>query len=291
MISQPFEYFSPKSLREALKLLDKFKGKAKILAGGQSLVPLMNLGLATPRYIIDINNIRKLSNIVVSENKVTIGSLVRHYEIAESKVVREALLMLSEAAGHIGDIHVRNRGTIGGAVCHADPAGDYAPVLTVADAKFEILSFNRRRLIAARNFFKGVFTTDLKPNEMLAYIHIPRVGRRTGTAYEKLEFVSGGFAVVGAAAIVSLDDRGSVEKLAISVGGVEKRPITIDFTDELSGKKIEASTVGKICAEVKERITEPLSDIHADGEYRRAMSEVFAKRALSKAVKRALGGE
>jgi CO/xanthine dehydrogenase FAD-binding subunit len=287
VILQPFEYLAPKTVNETLRLLNKYRDEAKILAGGQSLTPMMNLGLAAPKYIIDINNIRKLADITETKNQVTIASLSRHYEIAESDIIRRSIPMLSEAARHIGDMHIRHRGTIGGAICHADPAGDYLPIVAAVDAKLELQSVQKRRLISARSFFKDAFTTELKPNELLTAIHIQKMGRRTGTAYEKLEFVSGGFAVVGAAAIVALDGSGSIDKLVVSIGGVEKRPITIDFTDEMHGREVGKSTIEEMLSIVKDKISEPLSDIHADGEYRRAMAGVYAKRAVLKATNRA----
>ncbi|GBC68852.1 Carbon monoxide dehydrogenase medium chain [archaeon HR01] len=291
VIHQPFEYFAPKTINEALKLLNKYREDAKILAGGQSLVPMMNLGIVSPKYVIDINNIGKLSEIRENKNQITIAPLVRHYEIAESKIIKRAIPMLSEAASHIGDMHIRHRGTIGGAICHADPAADYAPVLAALDAKLEIQSVKRRRIVSARNFFKDAFTTELKPNELLKAIHIQKVGQRTGTAYQKLEFVSGGYAVVGVAALVALDGEGLIEKLVVSVGGVERRPITIVFNGDVLGRKIENATIEEICGAVKDKISEPLSDIHADGEYRRSMAAVYTKRAVLKAANRALGGE
>ncbi|MEM2071584.1 MAG: xanthine dehydrogenase family protein subunit M [Candidatus Caldarchaeum sp.] len=282
MISRPIQYLAPQSIGHALKLINKLED-AKIIAGGQSLIPMMNLGLLTPQYLVDLKNVKGLQFIDETSKTLKIGSMVRHHEIATSAVVRKALPMLAEAAGHIGDMHIRHRGTIGGSICHADPAGDYGAVLLAADAILEVRNLRRRRFLRAREFFKDAFTTALKPDEILIAIHIPK---RAGwkSSYEKLEFVSGGFAVASAAVMVEIKNGGRLSHLVVGVGGVERRPAFFDLSETFADKRADASVGDKLASYVSGQIREPLSDIQADGEYRRAMAGILAKRAFMRCL-------
>jgi len=283
VISRPFEYFAPKTLEDALTIVNRFRDEAKLIAGGQSLVPMMNLGLVSPMYIVDLNKVRGISGIHETSKALTIGAIVRHYEIASSETVRSVIPMLSEAAGHIGDMHVRHRGTIGGSVCHADPAADYPPVLQVADAVFELRSKRRKRLVKAREFFRDAFTTALRDDEILTRIQIPK---RSGwlNAYEKLEFVSGGYAVASAAVMVKLKEGKEIENLMVGIGGVERRPLFIDLTSEFTGRPANGGTAEEIEVSVISRIQNPISDVQADGEYRQTMAGVLARRAFRRCI-------
>jgi carbon-monoxide dehydrogenase medium subunit len=283
MISRPFEYFAPKTLGEALDLMKRYGDDAKILAGGQSLVPMMNLGLVAPRYIIDLNKIRELSIIRETSKALIIGAMVRHHVIASSENVRRVTPMLCEAASHIGDMHVRHRGTIGGSVCHADPAADYLPVLLVADAVFEVRDTRRKRLVKAREFFKDAFTTALKNGEILTTVQIPKRNGFCG-AYEKLEFVAGGYAVASAAVMVKLNERSEIENLMVGIGGVERRPMFLDLTSSFAGRPVGRDLAEEVEASVTSRVRDPISDIHADVEYRKAMAGVLARRAFQRCV-------
>ncbi len=283
MISRPFEYFAPKTIGEALAIMKRLGDEAKVIAGGQSLIPMMNLGLVAPRYVIDINKVRGLGGIRETSRALMIGAIVRHHEIASSETVSRVIPMLSEAAGHIGDMHVRNKGTIGGSICHADPAADYLPVLQVADAVFEVRDTRRKRLVKAREFFKDAFTTDMKDGEILTTVQIPK---RNGwrSAYEKLEFVAGGFAVASAAVMVKLNERREIENLMVGVGGVERRPVFLDLTSRFTGRLGERDVAEEVEAFVTSKIRDPISDIQADGEYRKAMAGVLTRRAFQRCL-------
>ncbi|MEM1944997.1 MAG: xanthine dehydrogenase family protein subunit M [Nitrososphaerota archaeon] len=282
MILTPIEYFAPRTVGQALNLMDKLRD-AKIIAGGQSLIPMMNLGLLTPRYLVDINHVEGLQSIDETAKTLKIGSMVRHHEIATSPIVRRVLPMLAEAAECIGDMHIRHRGTIGGSVCHADPAGDYGAVLAATDSVFEVRSRKGKRLLGAREFFRDAFTTAMKDNEVLTAVHVPkRVGWKS--AYEKLEFVSGGFAVASAAVMLKLGHGGLLSHLVVGIGGVEKRPIVLDFSKNFADRRADNTVGEELATYVSERVSEPLSDIQADGEYRRAMAGVLAKRAFKRCL-------
>lgn len=287
MITEQFEFYAIRSVKEAVDLLKHYEGDAKLLAGGQSLVPLMNLGLVAPTRIIDITKIRDLSYTRDDGDYVTIGALTPHHIIAASPLIQQNCAMLVDAASHIGDMQVRHRGTISGAVCHADPAADYLPILVAAGAEFQLTSSEGVRMIKAPDFFQDVFTTDLKPTEMLTSIRIPKPRGRSASAYQKLEFITGGFAIAGAAALLTVDGSGKCGGLRVSIGAVETKPILLSGLEaELVGKPLDDAAMAKAENAAFEAVTSPLSDIHADGEYRRAMAGVLTRRVLKAALGR-----
>src|SRR5213595_1046747 len=220
MIAQNFEYVVPASLGEAVNLLQKHGGRAKILAGGHSLIPMMKLRLAAPEYLIDIGRISELSYIKEDSGKIRVGALTTHYAIETSDLIRRRLPALADAAGLIGDVQVRNKGTIGGSIAHADPAADYPASILAADATIVALGPRGERQIPASKFFVDMLTTALARNEIVREIQIPVKNGKSGSAYLKMAQKASGFAICGAAAVVEIDDAGALSNVAIGITGV-----------------------------------------------------------------------
>jgi carbon-monoxide dehydrogenase medium subunit len=289
MIPAPFEYHAAKSLDEALRLIERHGDEAKVLAGGHSLLPLMKLRLATPRYIVDIGRLRDLSYIREEGGKIAIGALTTHADVEASALLRQKSPLLPETAGTIGDMQVRNRGTIGGSLAHADPAADYPASILALDAEIVATSKAGTRTIPATEFFVGLLTTQLRPGEILTEIRVPIFSAHTGSAYEKSYQPASGFAVVGAAAVVTLDAKGAVESVAIGMTGLADKAYRAFAAEKaLRGKKPGAPEIAAAAALAAKGI-EPLTDIHASAEYRTEMAAVYARRALTRAAERAGG--
>jgi carbon-monoxide dehydrogenase medium subunit len=289
MIPAPFEYVVPKTLEDAVRLLERHGDEAKVLAGGHSLLPLMKLRLAQPRYVIDIGRLRSLSYIREESGKIAIGALTTHAEIESSALIRSKCPLLAETAAEIGDVQVRNRGTIGGSLAHADPAADYPAAILALDAEIVAASAAGARTIAARDFFVDMLTTALRPGEVLSQVRIPVQAPRIGTAYCKLHQPASGFAIVGIAVRLALGD-GKIENATVGVTGLGPKAFRLEAVENaLRGKKPSPALFAE-AAQHAEGETEPLSDIHASAEYRAEMAKVFTRRALEKAFSRATSG-
>ena len=224
MIPRPFELHSPATISEAVSLL-KNKSDSKVLAGGQSLVPLMKLRLVSPANVVDMGNIPGLSYIRRVKDHLLIGSMTIHNEVAASPIINKSCQALSEAASRIGDQQVRNRGTIGGTICHADPAADIPAAVLALDAEFKIAGRSKGRTVAAKDFFQDMFTTGLRKNEILTEVRVPVLPPRSGGAYMKLERGAGDMALVGVAAVVTLDNAGAFTDVRLGLAGVGPTPI------------------------------------------------------------------
>jgi carbon-monoxide dehydrogenase medium subunit len=284
-----FDYFRPESVEKAINLLRKYGEKAKLLAGGQSLMPLMKLRLAEPDYIIDISSLKNLRYVREGENEIEIGALATHHDFETSTLVREKAPSMRDAALVLGDPLVRNRGTVGGAICHADPAADYPAVLMSLDAEFYLQGPSGERKINSHDFFLGFFATAIQSDEILTRITIPPLKNREGASYLKMERVVGDFAIVGAAAFVRMDGTGIAEKVSVVLSAVGSTPIVADnMTKLLVGKPLDEENVAEAAEELR-TIVDPPSDIRASSEYRTDMAVVFAKRALLDAARRARG--
>ena len=221
MIPVAFEYFAPKTLEEALRLVERHGDEAKILAGGHSLLPLMKLRLAAPRFIIDIGRLRGMSYVREENGQIAIGAMTTHSEIAGSDLMRARCPLLAETAEAIADVQVRNRGTLGGSLAHADPAADYPASILALDAQIVAASSAGARTIPARGFFVDMLTTQLRPGEILSQVRVPMLAPRTGTAYTKLHQAASGFAIVGAAVRLTCGKSGKIEDIAVGLTGVE----------------------------------------------------------------------
>lgn len=288
MYSEHFDYYRPKTVAEAAQLLKKHKG-ARVLAGGHSLLPAMKFRLATPKALVDIGAIKGLCGIRAKGKTFVIGATTTHADVAASPLLRKGCPVLAETAAQIGDIQVRNRGTIGGAVAHADPAADFPTVLVALGATIVAKGPKGERKIPAEKFFLDLFTTALKPGEILTAIVVPVCGKGTGGAYQKHPHPASRYAVVGVAAVVELKD-GKLVRASLTIGGATPNPVrAAEAEAALSGVKPDAAAIGRAAAKVAAAIEDPMGDHYASGEFRVHLASVLAKRALTAAVERARG--
>jgi carbon-monoxide dehydrogenase medium subunit len=287
MIPAAFEYVAPKSVEEALRLLERHGDEAKLLAGGHSLLPLMKLRLAAPRFVIDLGRIGGLSYIREAGGQIRIGAMTTHAAVAASAVLREKCPLLAETATEIGDVQVRNRGTIGGALAHADPAADYPAAILALDAEIHAASGRGTRAIPAGEFFVDLLTTQLRPGEILTEVALQPFPSRTGAAYVKMPQPASGYAVVGVAARVTLDTAGKAQTVTVGVTGVSAKAYRATSVENvLRGEKATPKLLQEAASHAAEDI-DPLGDIHASAGYRREMATVIARRALERAFERA----
>jgi carbon-monoxide dehydrogenase medium subunit len=286
MYPDKFEYFRPRTLAEASQLLKRHKN-SRVIAGGHSLLPAMKFRLANPKALVDIGGIKGLCGIQTRGKVLWIGATTTHAEIAASALVRRSCAVLAETAGRIGDLQVRNRGTIGGSVAHADPAADFPTVLVALGATVVAKGPKGERKIPAGEFFVDLFTTVLKPGELVTSILVPPYGKGTGGVYLKHGHPASAYAVVGVAAILQLKD-GNCVRASLAVGGVTPNPVRASQAEEaLVGKKPDAAAIAAAAGRVAAAIADPLSDTYASGEFRVHLATVMAKRALQTAAERA----
>jgi aerobic carbon-monoxide dehydrogenase medium subunit len=289
MITHPFTYQSPLTVEEAVQHLGR-SGEAKVIAGGYSLLPLMKLGLAQPELLIDLRRIAALREIrTEADGTIAIGALATHRTISHDETVRTKLPALGDAAGEVGDLQVRARGTIGGSLAHADSAADEPAPTLAYDATIRVIGPKGRRDIRARDYFKGTFETALAADEIIVEIRFPAPAGRTGGAYAKFAHPASGFAVTGVAAVVTIKADGSVERAAIGVTGAAAAAYRAVAAEKaLTGTKGDAKSIGDAAAKAADGIT-ALSDLAASSEYRKHLVTVYAKRALERAMGRAKG--
>ncbi len=288
MYAAHFNYHRPKTLAEATGLLQANKD-AKILAGGHSLLPAMKLRVAGPGTLVDIGAIDELSGITTDDAALRIGALTTHAAIAASAEVRAHCPILAEAAAQIGDIQVRNRGTIGGALAHADPAADFPTVVVALRGTLAATGTAGSREIPAEGFFKDLFTTDLTSSEVLTAVSVPTYGKGTGGAYLKHRHPASSYAVVGVAALVTMA-AGKCAKASIVVGGATVNPVRARAAEAaLVGQAATDEALANAAAKVAEALADPLSDYYASGEFRCHLATVMTRRALTEAVARAKG--
>ncbi len=289
MIPSAFEYHSPTSVEDAIGLLGQYGDDAKLLAGGHSLIPLMKLRLAAPEHLIDLGRVQGLSYIREEGGTVAIGAMTTHAAVAASDLLRSRLPVLAEAAASIGDVQVRNRGTIGGSIAHADPGADLPGVMLALNAEFVARGPGGTRTIAANDFFTGLLSTALEPNEVLTEIRVPTLPAGSGSTYLKFANQASGYAIVGIAAIVTLSG-GTVADARVGISGVAELASRATATEQaLRGQQPSADAVKRAAQQAAEGL-EPLGDIHASAEYRSHLVRVFAERALNAAIARAQGG-
>jgi carbon-monoxide dehydrogenase medium subunit len=291
MIPSAFEYMAPTTLQEALSLLSTHKDEAKVLAGGHSLLPLMKLRLAAPAYLIDLGRIPDLAYIRESGGRIQIGPMTTHFMVESSAMLQQRLMALPEAAGMIGDVQVRNRGTIGGSLAHADPAGDLPAVMQMAETQFKLIGSGGERTVPTEQFFVDLLTTALGPDEILTEIQMDVPPARTGTAYLKVFQKASGFAIVGVAARVTLGADGRTCQTArIGITGVAAKAFRARGVEQaLQGQAVDEAAITAAAEHASDGV-EALSDLHAAGDYRLALTRVYTKRALLRALTRAQGG-
>jgi aerobic carbon-monoxide dehydrogenase medium subunit len=284
----PFEYYAPLELQETLNLLDRYGDEAKILAGGQSLMPLINLRLARPGVIIDINRLRNLDAISTApDGGLTIGALARQRTLERSTIIQEQNPMLAAAMPLIGHFQIRNRGTIGGSLVHADPAAELPAVSLLLGGEFLLSSNSGARLVAAADFFLGYLATACRPGELLTEIRLPKW--RTGEAWAVVEVArrKGDFALVGVALRAELDGAGILQNARIVMFGVGGKPQRMEHGEALlNGRRTDQAPLAELSRVVAEEL-DPDSDVHASAAYRKEVGGVLVRRALQSALAKA----
>ena len=287
MLPANFAYVPARSIDEALGLLAKHGDEGKLLAGGHSLIPAMKLRLQSPQTLIDLGTVPGLRGVRVDRNHLVIGALTVHADIAVSELVRQHLPGLSEAASVIGDVQVRNRGTIGGSVAHADPAADLPVILTALNASFVVQSASGSRTVGADDFFIDFYTTAMNANEILTEIRLPIPVPGSGSAYVKMPHPASGYVVVSAGALIARQASGSCTTACIAIGGLGSGPCRAIATEmELQGKPLTPQVIAAAAEKAAEE-TDPVDDSYAGAEYKRHVATVFARKAIETAVERA----
>jgi aerobic carbon-monoxide dehydrogenase medium subunit len=287
MYSADFDYYRAASIAAALDLMAANPG-AKLLAGGHSLIPLLKLRLAMPTAVIDIGRIPELRGIAVKEGSLRIGALTTHAELASSAEVRRSAAALAEAAAQVGDPAVRNRGTIGGNIAHADPASDLPTVLVALGAHIEVAGPRGKRTIDAGHFFTGIMTTSLAEDEIVADVVVPAAGAGEASAYAKFSHPASRYAVVGAAALVIVK-QGSCSAVSTALGGLLPHARRLPSVEHaLKGKPANAAAAAEAASRTLADIGDQANgDLFASAEYRKAVAPVYVKRALLAAIERA----
>lgn len=285
MIPAAFEYHRPRDVAEVLQLLRQLPD-AKLLAGGHSLLPMMKLRLVSPAHVVDLGRIEALRFIRQDGPTLVIGALATHWMIESSAVVTKTVPLLAEAAAGIGDVQVRNAGTIGGSLAHADPAADYPAALLALEAQVVAEGTRGRRTISAGEFFRGVFTTALQPDELLVEVRTPVPAGRTGMAYLKFPHPASGFAVVGVAAAVTVDGQGRCGAAHVGVTGVGPAAYRAAAVErQLTGKALTEDVVAAAAAHAADGV-DVNADLFATPDYRAHLACVFARRAILAAAQR-----
>jgi carbon-monoxide dehydrogenase medium subunit len=283
MLPATFDYAAPATIEEALSLLGERGDDAKVLAGGQSLIPLMKLRFAIPALVVDINRISELSFIEESGDQLRVGALTRHAELADSDLLRSRYPTMAAAAPLISDPIVRNLGTIGGSLAHADPAGDWASVMLAMNAEVVARSASGERVIPISEFLQGTFTTALEPDELLTEVRIPSPGRASGGTYLKLERKVGDFATVAVAVQLEMDD-GTIGRAGLGLTAVGPGNIQPRAAEEALAGAEPTQEIFEEAASLAAEAARPNSDIRGSAEYKRAVVRTFVTRGLSRAL-------
>lgn len=282
-----FEYHDPTTMGEVLSLLEQYGGEAKLLAGGQSLMPVLNMRLARPAALIDLRRVEGLAYIREEEGLLAIGAMTRHVDLERSPLVAERQPLLTETVRQIGHIQIRNRGTIGGSVAHADPAAELPALLVALGATLVITGTDGIRAVSAADFFLMYFTTSIQEQEILTEVRIPVLPARTGYAFEELARRHGDFALCGVACTLTLAEAGAISDCRLGLTGVGMTPVRPhDAEEHLKGKQPGTELFAEASRIVSHGIT-PDADLHATAEYRQQLAQVLTARALELALQRA----
>ena len=285
MIPGSFEYYAPRSLDDAIKFLAAHRDDVKILSGGQSLLPLMKMRLSKPAFVVDIGRIPGLDTIIEEDDNLIIGALVTHAQIESSELLQTKCPLLPQTATTIADVQVRNRGTIGGSIAHADPAGDWPAAIIALDAEIKVTGPNGERWVKCDDFFLGLLMSVLEPDEIVTAIKVPMTGKDK-TAYMKAAPRSSGFAVVGVAVRIGLDGSGNCARAAIGITGVTDKAYRPERTEQmLAGKNLDTKTVEAAAVEATRNV-EVIEDINGSAEYRKNLTEIYTARAIQEALNR-----
>jgi CO/xanthine dehydrogenase FAD-binding subunit len=284
----PFEYFRPRTIDEALALLTEHAGDAKPLAGGQSLIPAMNFRLATPAVLVDLNALSDLAYIKSDERGLRFGGMTRQRAVERSAIVAREAPLLAETMPFIAHPAIRNRGTIGGSLAHADPAAELPAVMLALNARFGLRSHKGVRSVSADDFFTGLFSTAIEPGELLTEVTVPKAGRRMGFAFQEISRRHGDFALVGVAASVTLDEAGNCAGARIALLSVGDRPVLAEQAAKVVADQTPSPGAIRAAANAAAGMDiDPSSDIHASAKYRRQLAAVLTRRVLTVAFDRA----
>jgi CO/xanthine dehydrogenase FAD-binding subunit len=286
-----FEYFDPSTVREAVELLQRHSDDAKILAGGQSLIPMMNFRVARPKVLIDINKIKELDYIREEKDELVIGGLVRERTLEVSPLIAKKCPILAEAISQIGHLPVRTRGTIGGSLVHADPSAEIPVVICALGGKMKVVGPSGERTLAADEFFLTYLTSALEPGEILVEVRIPTLPANTGWSFMELSRRHGDFGIVVVASILFMENKEACRKASITLGGVAPTPLRAAAAEKiLAGRKLTEELIREAAVKAA-GMTEPESDYHASAEYRKEMARVFTQRSLQEAWNKVKGGK
>ena len=285
MIPASFDYHRANSVDDAVRLLGRFGADAKLLAGGHSLIPLLKFRLAQPTHLIDISRIRDLTGIREENDAIVIGALTTHHQIESSQLLKSKCPVLVETAENIGDVQVRNKGTLGGSAAHADPASDYPAALFALEAQFVVQGPNGRRTVSVDDFFVGMLTSVLGPDEILTHIRIPVQPSSTGASYQKFAQKASGFAICGVAALITRSN-GKCTRARIGITGVTEKAYRATAVEAaIEGRTLNSEEIAAASAKAAEN-AEALGDIHASSEYRKDLARIYTRRAIEAAIAR-----
>ena len=284
MIPGSFEYYAPRSLGDAVKYLAAHRDDVKILSGGQSLLPLMKMRLSKPAFIVDIGRLPGLDTITEEGDHLIVGALVTHAQIEFSELLKRKCPLLPQTSTTIADVQVRNRGTLGGSIAHADPAGDWPATVLALDAEIQVTGKSAARWVPSGDFFLGLLMSVLEPDEIVTAVKFPVTGADK-TAYLKAAPRSSGFAVVGVAARLTVDAAGACSRAAIGITGVGDKAYRPERLEQmLTGKKLERPLIEQAAAEACRNV-EVIEDINGSAEYRKQLTQVYVGRAIETALR------
>ncbi|HZD72398.1 MAG TPA: FAD binding domain-containing protein [Actinomycetota bacterium] len=279
MISNEIQFHAPRSLAEALDLLAADGDDLTVLSGGMSLLPMMNLGIIRPTKVLSLNRVPELTHVSERDGQLVIGAMVRHHRIASDPLIQRHAPLLAAAARVVGDVQVRNRGTIGGSVAHADPSADYLPALAAAAGTITLASARGERTLTPDEFFIDLMLTSREPEEVVTAVTVPKLPDGWRSAFQRLARVEGSFAIVNAAAVLA----GDRSVATVALGGVGPRPMVVDASEQLRDG-VDEQALGRVGEAVHEAARDATGDLMSDATYRREMASVFAKRALREAA-------
>jgi carbon-monoxide dehydrogenase medium subunit len=287
----PVRYACPTDVQGAVALLAEHGPEAKVLAGGQSLVPLMSFRLARPSVLVDINRVPGLDTVTTENGSLVIGAMARQRDVELSDVVADAVPLLPMALRHVGHVAIRNRGTMGGSLAHADPAAELPCVVAALGGELEVDGPRGTRTIAAQDFFAGTFTTALDPDELLVAVRLPRLPQGTGVAVEELARRHGDFAIAGAVAAVHLAADGTADLVRLGASGVDSVPVRLHAAESVLAGRVPTPEVIAAAADTVAGSVHPTDDVHAPASYRRDMARLLVERAIGAAIRRSSTGQ
>lgn len=288
----PFKYHAPHSLEEALSLMNQHADEAKLLAGGQSLVPAMNFRVVQPSLLIDLNRVQEMAYISEDKNALRIGAMARERQLEFNASIEARIPLLHEAIPFIAHPQIRNRGTVGGSIVNADPAAELPVLMLALDARLKAQSISGERWIDAKDFFVGMFTTALEPNEILVEIELPFMSAHTGWSFMEVAPRAGDYALMGVAALVTLDENGKCTRAKLVYLNAGDGPVDAkDAAKNLEGETLSDAVMESAATMASEKEINPFGNVHTSPEFQRHLAKVLTKKALKQAIQRAGGAQ